>query len=59
MMSGRCFRFNVSNGLEDVKLAEYEEQELIRQATVTYLEKRETIGRVVACAENLRMKECR
>ncbi|KAH7378467.1 hypothetical protein DE146DRAFT_749720 [Phaeosphaeria sp. MPI-PUGE-AT-0046c] len=59
MMNGRCFRFNVSNGLEDVKLAEYEEQELIRQATVTYLEKRETIGRVVACAENLRKKEYR
>jgi hypothetical protein len=59
MMSGRCFRFNVSHGLEDVKLAEYQEQELIRQATVTYLEKRETIGRVVACAENLRKKECK
>jgi hypothetical protein len=59
MVTGRCFRFNVSNGLEDVKLAEYEEQELIRQATVTYLEKRETIGRVVACAENLRKKECK
>jgi hypothetical protein len=58
MMSGRCFRFNVNNGLEDIRLAEYEEKELIRQATVTYLEKRETIGRVVACAENLRMKEC-
>ncbi|KAH3962123.1 hypothetical protein HBI25_217790 [Parastagonospora nodorum] len=59
MMSGRCFRFNVSNGLENIRLAEYEEKELIRQATMTYLEKRETIGRVVACAENLRKKEYR
>jgi predicted acylesterase/phospholipase RssA len=59
MMTGRCFRFNVGNGLENVRLAEYEEQELIRQATVTYLEKRATIGSVVACAENLRKKECK
>jgi predicted acylesterase/phospholipase RssA len=58
MMSGRCFRFNVSNGLEDVTLAEYKQHELIRQATETYLEKRETMVRVVACAENLRKKEC-
>jgi predicted acylesterase/phospholipase RssA len=59
MMSGRCFRFNVGNGLEGIKLAEYEEKELIRQATETYLGRRETIGRVVACAENLRKKECK
>jgi hypothetical protein len=26
MMSGRCFRFNVGNGLEGIKLAEYEER---------------------------------
>jgi hypothetical protein len=58
MMSGRCFRFNVSNGLEDVTLAEYKQHETIRQATETYLEKRETMVRVVACAENLRKKEC-
>lgn len=54
----RCFRFNVDHGLDNVRLAEFEEQDLIRAATSTYLQKRGTIGEVRACVENLRMKEC-
>lgn len=56
--NGRAFRFNVQHGLENVKLAEFEEQELIRAATLTYLEDRGTMGDVEKCVENLRMKEC-
>lgn len=55
---GRCFRFNVDHGLDHVRLAEFEEQDLIRAATSTYLQKRGTIGEVRTCVENLRMKEC-
>lgn len=55
---GRCFRFNVDHGLDNVRLAEFEEQDLIRAATFTYLGKRGTKGGVRACVENLRMKEC-
>jgi predicted acylesterase/phospholipase RssA len=55
---GRCFRFNVDHGLDHVRLAEFEEQPLIRDATLAYLRKRGTIGEVRACVENLRMKEC-
>jgi hypothetical protein len=55
---GRCFRFNVDHGLDNVRLAEFEEEDLIRAATSTYLQKRGTIGEVRTCVENLRMKEC-
>jgi predicted acylesterase/phospholipase RssA len=55
---GRCFRFNVHHGLEDVGLAEYTEEGLIRDATRTYLETRVTMGEVERCVKNLRMKEC-
>ncbi|EON69655.1 hypothetical protein W97_08936 [Coniosporium apollinis CBS 100218] len=55
---GRCFRFNVDHGLGSVRLEEFEEQDLVRAATSTYLQKRGTIGEVRACVENLRMKEC-
>ncbi|ERF69235.1 hypothetical protein EPUS_01192 [Endocarpon pusillum Z07020] len=37
---GRCFRFNVDHGLDNVGLAEFEEQDLLRAATSTYLQKR-------------------
>jgi hypothetical protein len=55
---GRAFRFNVDHGLDGVKLAEYEEQDLLSAATATYLQKRGTIGEVRGCVENLRLKEC-
>lgn len=58
MEKGRCFRFNVDHGLDNVRLAEFEEQDLIRAATSTYLQKRDTIGEVRTCVNNLRMKEC-
>jgi predicted acylesterase/phospholipase RssA len=55
---GRCFRFNVHHGLENVGLAEFAQEESIRTATFTYLQKRGTIGEVKSCVDNLRMKEC-
>lgn len=55
----KCFRFNVTNGLEDVKLAEFDQEDLLRAATVAYLTERATKGVVVACIENLRQKECK
>jgi hypothetical protein len=53
----RFFRFNVTNGLENVRLAEFDEEDLIRVATLTYMQERNTIGKVTACVENLRQKE--
>lgn len=55
---GRCFRFNVDHGLENVKLAEYQEQNLIQSATESYLRERQTIASVRSCVENLRLKQC-
>ena len=54
----RCFRLNVDHGLETVRLAEFEQQDLIQAATSTYLGERVTKGKVRMCVENLRMKEC-
>jgi hypothetical protein len=55
---GRAFRFNVRHGLENVRLAEFDEQETIEAATSTYLEEQGTKVEVKKCVENLRMKEC-
>jgi hypothetical protein len=56
--NNRCFRFDVRHGLEHVKLAEYQEQDMIKAATYTYLEGRDTMGKVRKCVENLRLKKC-
>ncbi|KAF2501496.1 FabD/lysophospholipase-like protein [Lophium mytilinum] len=53
----RCFRFNVEHGLENVELAEFQQQDLIQAATSTYLRERGTKGKVRMCVENLRTKE--
>lgn len=55
---GRCFRFNVEQGLGDVKLAEFDQQELIQVATSSYLDEHVTKAKVKTCVENLRTKEC-
>jgi hypothetical protein len=57
-MATKCFQFNVTNGLKDVKLAEFDQQDLLRAATVAYLTECATMGVVVACVENLHKKEC-
>jgi hypothetical protein len=56
--NNRCFRFDVGHGLEHVKLAEYQEEDLIKAATWTYLEGSYTTGKVRKCIENLRLKKC-
>lgn len=57
--NNRCFRFNVEHGLERVGLAEFEQEDLIKAATRTYLDERGTKEKVRWCVENLRTKECR
>ena len=55
---GRCFRFNVDHGLENVKLAEFKQQDLLQAATTKYLRERDTMVRIKTCVENLRLKKC-
>lgn len=55
---GRCFRFNVEHGLENVGLEEHKQAGEVMSASRTYLDERGTIGMVRKCVENLRMKEC-
>ncbi|KAH7344369.1 phospholipase [Pyrenochaeta sp. MPI-SDFR-AT-0127] len=55
---GKCFRFNVTHGLEHVRLQEYEEQGQLQSATTAYLVEHETKTRVRICVENLRSKSC-
>jgi predicted acylesterase/phospholipase RssA len=58
VIRGRCFRFNVPRGLENVKIAEFEEQDQIHAVTSAYLDERETMVRVQTCVENLRLRQC-
>jgi len=55
---GRCFRFTVEHGLEDVGLAEWEESDVLQSATTSYLEEWKTRVVVKTCVENLRLKKC-
>lgn len=53
------FRFNVQQGLQDVGLAEYQEQGLIEAATYEYLIQQEQKSRMRKCVMNLWPKgEC-
>jgi predicted acylesterase/phospholipase RssA len=55
---GRCFRFNVNHGLDAVGLAEFKEDRLIKQASLSYLEEMGTRVDIRTCVNNLRLKEC-
>ncbi|KAJ6042987.1 FabD/lysophospholipase-like protein [Penicillium canescens] len=55
--SKRYFRFNVDQGLQDVGLAEYQEQGLIESATEGYLDHQAVAFRVRDCVENLKSKQ--
>ncbi|KAJ5888167.1 FabD/lysophospholipase-like protein [Penicillium taxi] len=55
--SKRYFRFNVDQGLQDVGLAEYQEQGLIESATEGYLDHQAVAFRVRDCVENLKLKQ--
>jgi predicted acylesterase/phospholipase RssA len=52
----RYFRFNVDQGLQDVGLAEYQEQGKIESVTESYLEHQTQKFSVRDCVENLKMK---
>ena len=53
----RYFRLNVEQGLQDVGLAEYEEQGRIEQATADYLNHQDRVFRVRDCVDNLGEKQ--
>lgn len=53
----RYFRFNVQQGLQDVGLAEYQEQGTIEAATYEYLRHQEQKFRVRDCVSNLKQKQ--
>jgi hypothetical protein len=53
----RYFRLNVHQGLQDVGLAEYQQQGTIEAATDEYLEHQEQRSRVRDCVLNLKQKQ--
>jgi hypothetical protein len=53
----RYFRFNVQQGLQDVGLAEYQEQGLVEAATDEYLIQLEQRFRMRDCVSNLKQKQ--
>lgn len=53
----RYFRFNVEQGLQEVGLAEYQEQGTIEAATDEYLKHQSQKFRVRDCVQNLRLKQ--
>lgn len=53
----RYFRFNVDQGLQDVGLAEYQEQGKIDAATDGYLDHQKQVFQVRDCIQNLRLKQ--
>ncbi|PYH43058.1 FabD/lysophospholipase-like protein [Aspergillus saccharolyticus JOP 1030-1] len=55
--SKRYFRFNVEQGLQDVGLAEYQDQGLIEAATQEYLDHQTVNFRVRDCIQNLESKK--
>ena len=55
--SKRYFRFNVDQGLQDVRLAEYQEQGLIEAATEGYLNHQAVRFQVRDCIQNLELKQ--
>ena len=55
--SKRYYRFNVDQGLQDVGLAEYQEQGLIEAATEGYLNHQVVRFQVRDCIQNLESKQ--
>ena len=53
----RYFRFNVEHGLQDVGLAEYQEQGTIETATDMYLDDQAQKFRIRDCVENMKQKQ--
>jgi hypothetical protein len=53
----RYFRLNVEQGLQNVGLAEYEEQGTIETATHQYLDDQQQVFRVRDCVANLKQKQ--
>jgi hypothetical protein len=53
----RYFRFNVDQGLQNIGLAEYQEQGAIEAATDGYLDHQAQKFRVRDCIQNLKLKQ--
>lgn len=54
----RFFRFNVEDGLQNVGLAEYNEEAIIDAGTRLYLDGHSLKRKVRVCVQNLRQKRC-
>jgi predicted acylesterase/phospholipase RssA len=54
----RYFRFNVQQGLQNVRLEEYKAASLIDAATAEYMDGQETKSTAQECATNLKQKHC-
>ena len=55
--SNRYFRFNVEQGLQNVRLAEYMQGGMIEAATQSYLDHQSQVFRVRDCVQNLKQKQ--
>lgn len=53
-----AFRYNVAQGLEEIGLEEASKLEDIQQATRRYIQKEEVFTSLMACARNLKTREC-
>jgi len=53
----RYFRFNVEQGMNEVKLAEFDKQDAIQAGTFAYLQRHDVKDRLQHCVEPLRTKQ--
>ena len=54
----RFFRFNVEQGLAEVRLAEFDKQDEIQAGTIAYLQRHDTQDKLQRCVEHLRLRKC-
>lgn len=56
--AGQYYRFNVTNGLEDIGLEESKKKKEIAAATRRYIKSQEVYRQMQACANNVAGREC-
>lgn len=54
---GRCFRFNVEQGMQDVRMSDYQKRSLIETATQEYLHHPRQKAQIQECIQNLAAKQ--
>jgi predicted acylesterase/phospholipase RssA len=55
----RYFRFNVEQGLNEVKLAEFNKRDTIQAGTIAYLQRHDVRDRLECCVDNLMTRQRR